>query len=85
MRWVSKTNVKLFRLEFFDWQIQSKKSVKQVESKELFFDCVRKPDFGVSRKKPFSTDKSDCVRNSLASESPSEVYSTRLVLVLISP
>ena len=30
-----------------------------------FFDCVRKPGLGFSRKRPFSTDKSDCIRNGL--------------------
>ena len=38
---------------------------EKVESKKPFFDCVRKPDVGFSRKKPFSTDKSDCIRNGL--------------------
>ena len=28
---------------------------KKVESKKPFFDCVRKPDLGLSRKRPFST------------------------------
>ena len=35
---------------------------KKVESKKLFFDCVRKPDLGFSRNRPFSTDKSDRIR-----------------------
>ena len=38
---------------------------KKVESKNPFFDCVRKPYLGFSRKRPFSTDKSDCIRNGL--------------------
>ena len=38
---------------------------KKVESKKLIFDFVRKPDLGFSRKKPFSTGKSDCVINGL--------------------
>ena len=38
---------------------------KKVESKKPFFDCVRKPDLGFSRKRPFSTDKSDSIRNGL--------------------
>ena len=42
-------------------QIQSKKfpsrkiQSKKVESKKPFLDCVRKPDLGFSRKRPFST------------------------------
>ena len=77
MRWVQKT-CKTFSAEFFDWQIQSKKSSfwtgapsrktqsTKVESKKRFFDCVRKPALGFSRKRPFSTDVSDCVRNGLS-------------------
>ena len=73
----SKSTCKIFSTEFFDWRIQSKKSSfstgaasrnsqsKKVESKKPFFDCVRKLDLGFSRKKPFSTDKSDCIRNDL--------------------
>ena len=38
---------------------------KIVDSKKLFFDCVRKPDLGFSRKRPFSADKSDCIGNGL--------------------
>ena len=38
---------------------------KKVESKKPFFDCVRKLDLGFSRKGPFSTDKSACIRNGL--------------------
>ena len=75
MQSVQKTRVKFVRLSFFDWRIQSKKSSfstgsasrnsqsKKVESKKPFFGCVRKPDLGFSRKRPFSTDKSDCIRN----------------------
>ena len=71
---------KTFSTEFFDWRIQSKKSSfstgsasrnsqsKKVESKKPFFDCVRKLDLGSSRKRPFSTDKSDCIRNGLTSK-----------------
>ena len=71
MRSVQKTSVIFFR------RIQSKKSSfstgfasrnsqsKKVESKKPFFDCVRKLDLGFSRKRPFSTDKSDCIRNGL--------------------
>ena len=73
----SKNTCKTFSTEFFDWRMQSKKSSfstgsasrnsqsKKVESKKPFFDCVRKPDLGFSRKIPFSTDKSDCIRNGL--------------------
>ena len=41
---------------------------KKVESKKPFFDCVRKPELGFSRKRPFSTDKSDCVKNGLRAD-----------------
>ena len=73
----SKNTCKTFSTEFFDWRIQSTKSSfstgsasrnsqsKKVESKKPFFDCVRKPDLGFSRKRPLSTDKSDCIRNGL--------------------
>ena len=76
----SKIACKTFSTEFFDWRIQSKKSSfstgsasrnswsKKVESKKPFFDCVRKPDLGFSRKRPFSTDKSNCIRNGLSCE-----------------
>ena len=69
-----KKNVKKKSTEFFDWS-QSKKSSlstgcasrnsqsKKVESKKPFFDCVRKPDLSFSRKRSFSTDESDCIRN----------------------
>ena len=64
---------KTFSTEFFD----SKNSTfstrsasrnpqsKKVESKKPFFDRVRKPERGFSRKRPFSTDKSDSIRNGL--------------------
>ena len=35
---------------------------RKTQSKKLLFNRVRKPDLGFSRKRPFSTDKSDCVR-----------------------
>ena len=38
---------------------------KKVESKKPFFDSVRKPDLGFSPKRPFSTEKPDCIRNGL--------------------
>ena len=67
----SKNTCKTFSTEFLDWRIQSKKSSfstgcvsrnshsKQIDSKKPSFDSVRKPDLGFSRKRPFSTDKSD--------------------------
>ena len=74
----SKNTCNTCSTEFFDWRIQSKKSSfstrsasrnsqsKNVESKKKpFFGCVRKPDLGFSRKRPFSTDKSDCMINGL--------------------
>ena len=79
----SKITCKTFSNEFFDWRIQSKKSSfstgsasrnsqskkagKKDESIKPFSDCVRKPDLGFSRKRPFSTGKSDCIRNGLSS------------------
>ena len=76
----SKNTYKTFSTEFFDCRIQSKKlsfstgsasrnsQSKKVESKKPFSDCVRMPDLGFSRKRPFSTDKSDCIRNGLRQE-----------------
>ena len=73
-----KNTCKTFSAEFFDRRIQSKKSSfstgsdsrsspsKKVESKNPFFDCVRKLDLGFSRKRPLSTDKSDCIRSGLS-------------------
>ena len=73
MRWVKKTHAKLFRLIFrladpvekvdFSTGSPSRKTrSKKVESRKPFFDCVSKPNLGFIRKRPFSTDKSDCVR-----------------------
>ena len=62
MRWVEKARVKLFRLTFSTGCTSRKTQSKKFESKKLFFDCVRKPDLGFSRKKPFSTDKTSCIR-----------------------
>ena len=59
----SKTRVKCFRLSFSTGSASRKSQAKKVESKKPFFDCVRKPDLGFSRKRAFSTDKSDCIRN----------------------
>ena len=73
----SKNTCKTFLTEVLDWRSQSKTSSfstgsagrnsqsKKVESKKPFFDCVRKPDWGLSRTRPFSIDKSDCLRNGL--------------------
>ena len=78
----SKNTCRTFSTDFSDWRIQSKKSSfstesasrnsqpKKVESEKLFFDCARKPDLGFSRKRPFSTDKSDCIRNGLYKKWP---------------
>ena len=65
MRWAQKTGRKLFRPSFSTWLPSRKTQSKKVESKKPLFDCVRKPDLGFSRKRPFSTDKSDCVINGL--------------------
>ena len=87
MRWVQKTGVKLFRLNFSNGRSSRKKSTtqnfstgspsrktqsKKVESKKPLFDRVRKPNLGFSRKRPFSTDNSDCVRIGLKGLTPSE-------------
>ena len=73
----SKNTCKFFSTEFFDWRDPVEKSSfstgsasrnfqsKKVESKKPFFHCVRQPDLGFGRKKSFSTDKSDCIRNGL--------------------
>ena len=65
MRSVQKTRVKLFRLSFSTGGSSRNYQSEKVESTKLFFDCERQPDLGFSRKKPFSTDKSDCIRNGL--------------------
>ena len=67
--------MKLFRLSFSTGGVEKVEfstgsasrscESKKVESKKPFVDCVRKPDLGFSRKRPFSTDKSDCIRNGL--------------------
>ena len=62
MRSVQKTRVKPFRLSFSTGGSSRNSQSKKVESKKPFFDCVRKPDLGFSRKRPFSTDKSDRIR-----------------------
>ena len=76
----SKNTHKTFSTEFFGWRIQSKKrsfstgsasrnsQSKKVESEKPFFDCVRKLELGFNRKRPFSTDKSDCIRNGLSAQ-----------------
>ena len=65
MRCLKKTRVKLFRLSSSTGSPNRKTHSKNVQSKKPFFDCIRNPDLGPSRKGPFSTDKSDCVRNGL--------------------
>ena len=65
MRLVQKTRVKVFRLSFSTGSASRNSPSKKVEPKKPFFDCVRKPGLGFSRKRPFSTDKSDCIRNGL--------------------
>ena len=62
MRWVKKTRVKLCRLSFSTGSAGRNSQSKKIESKKTFFDCVRKPDLGFSRKRPFSTYKSDRIR-----------------------
>ena len=69
----SSRKCQVFRLDPPVGNIQSKKSnfstgspSRKTQSKKPFFDCVRKPDLGFSGKRPFSTDKSDCVRNALS-------------------
>ena len=53
------------KVEFSTGSASRNSQSKKVESKKAFCDCVRKPDLGFSRKRPFSTDKSDCMRNGL--------------------
>ena len=90
MRSVQKTRVKIFRLSFSTGGssrksrvfrldppvgiLSRKKLSRKSESKEPFFDCVRRPDLGFSRKRPFSTDKSDCIRNGLMSSCYFYIY-----------
>ena len=61
----SKSGVKLFRLSFSNGFASRNSQSKKVESKKPFFHCVRNPDLGFSRKRPFSTDKYGCIRNGL--------------------
>ena len=63
----SKNTCKTFRLSFSTGSASRNSQSKKVESKKPFIDCIRKPDLGLSRKRPFSTDKSDCIRNGQAS------------------
>ena len=65
MRTVYKPSVKLFRLSFSTGSASGNSQSKKVESKKPFFDCVRKSHLGFSRKRPFSIDKSDCIRSGL--------------------
>ena len=67
--WSRKSRV--FRLEskkssFSTGSASRNSQSKKVESKKPVFDCVRKPDLGFSRKRPLSTDKSDCIINGLS-------------------
>ena len=48
-----------FGIKFEGWRKAAHKV--GVESKRLFFDCVRQPDLGFSRNRPFWTDNSDCI------------------------
>ena len=70
MRWVRKSGVKLSRLSFSTGSASRNSQSKIVESRKPFFDCVREPDLGFSRKIPFSTDKPDCIRNDLHIDLP---------------
>ena len=79
------------KLDFFDWIPQSeirspsrKTQSKKVESTKPFFDCVRKPDLGFSRKRSFSTDKSDCVRNGLASDCENRTHMVGIFLSVLN-
>ena len=65
MRSVQKTRVNRFRLSFSTGSASRNSQSNKVESKQPFFDCVRKLDLGFSRKIPFLADKSDCIRNGL--------------------
>ena len=75
MRWVQKSGVKLVRLrfgladpvekvKFFDW-IGS--ASRNSQSKKLFNKArFRLQDLGFNGKRPFSTDKFDCMKNGLS-------------------
>ena len=68
MRWVKKTGGKLFRLSFSTGRSSRKSQVFRKDppvGKLSRKKLIRKPDLGFGRKGPFSTDKSDCVRNGL--------------------
>ena len=76
MRSVKKTGVKLFRLSLSTGGSSRKSRVFRLDppvgilsrkklSRKSPFSTVRKLDLGFSRKRPFSTDKSDCIRNGL--------------------
>ena len=78
--------VKLFRLNcqskessFATGSASRNSQSKKIESNKPFFD-VRKLNLGFSRKRPFSTDKSDCIRNGLRT---SAVSSTNFRSILI--
>ena len=66
----SKNTRKTFSTEFSTGSASRNSQSKKVESNTPFFNCVRKPDLGFSRKRPFSTDKSNCIRNGLSNKNP---------------
>ena len=59
----SKNTCKTFSTEVSTEFASRNSQSKNVESKKPFLDCVTKPDLGFSRKRPYSTGKSDCIRN----------------------
>ena len=64
MRWVKKTGEKLFRLNFSTDRSSRKSQVFRLDP-PVGKLSGRKLDLGISRKRPFSTNKSDCIRNGL--------------------
>ena len=80
MRWVKKTCVKLFRLSFLTDRSSRKSQVFRLDppfvklsrkkmSRKALFRLCKTAHLGFSRKRPFSTDKSDCIRNGLSERS----------------
>ena len=56
------------KVEFIDWKCQSEFSVEKSWIEQALFRLRKKArfaDLGFSRKRPFSTVKSDCIRNGL--------------------
>ena len=95
MRSVRKTRVKFFRPSFSTGGCSRQSRVfrldqpvgifsrKKLSRKKPFFDCVRKLDLGFSRKRPFSPDKSDCIRNGTTNTKTSGIVTKNELLLLL--